>query len=90
MDPHTTKVPAEKKLIKRDNPLIHHGNAPPAAKKDFMLLPDLAKDIPHTKTSAEKTITTQTSILPTCNFNLMLTSHCKPTDYLLVFATINN
>jgi hypothetical protein len=32
MDPHTTKVPAEKKLINKDNPLIGQGTAPPAAK----------------------------------------------------------
>jgi hypothetical protein len=33
MEPHTTKVPAEKKLIKSDKPLIHQGTAPPPAKK---------------------------------------------------------
>jgi hypothetical protein len=33
MVPHTTKVPAEKKLINSDVPLIHHGTCPPPPKK---------------------------------------------------------
>ncbi|CDF79839.1 hypothetical protein BN863_21270 [Formosa agariphila KMM 3901] len=32
IEPQTTKVPAEKKLMNRDKPLIHQGNAPPAEK----------------------------------------------------------
>jgi hypothetical protein len=54
IEPHTTNVPAEKKLIKSDKPLIQYGTDPPAAKNDFMLVPDLANDIPVTKTTREK------------------------------------
>ena len=63
MDPQTTKVPAEKKLINKDRPLIHQGSAPPAAKKDFMFFPDLEKLNPQIKTSRVKTIITPISIL---------------------------
>jgi hypothetical protein len=48
-------VPAEKKLIKSDNPLIHQGTAPPPAKKDFMLLPAPEKDRPQMTTIRENT-----------------------------------
>jgi hypothetical protein len=54
IEPHTTKVPAEKKLINSDNPLIHAGTAPPPAKKDLMLDPVLEKDIPVANTIREK------------------------------------
>ena len=54
MEPHTTKVPAEKKLMNNDNPLIHQGIAPPPAKKDFTLVPVFEKDIPVTNTIREK------------------------------------
>jgi hypothetical protein len=85
------KGTCRKKLIKSDNPLIHQGNAPPAAKKDFMLLPDFAKTFHMIKTSAEKTTTTQTSILPMCNVNLMLNFQYKSTDYFffLQLLTVN-
>jgi hypothetical protein len=58
MDPHTTKVPAEKKLINSDSPLIHHGTAPPAAKKLFMFLPEPEKERPAIRIPTEKTIIT--------------------------------
>ena len=54
IDPQTTKVPAEKKLMNKDNPLIQYGTAPPAAKKDFMFCPDLANEIPVINTTSEK------------------------------------
>lgn len=50
---HTTNVPAEKKLIKSDSPLIHQGTAPPPAKKDFILLPDPEKANPQITTISE-------------------------------------
>jgi hypothetical protein len=58
MDPQTTKVPAEKKLIKSDSPLIHHGTAPPAAKKLFIFFPELENDKPIMRMPIEKRIIT--------------------------------
>ena len=55
IEPQTTKVPTEKKLIKRDSPLIHQGTAPPAAKKDLALPPLRENDKPSAKTSRENT-----------------------------------
>src|SRR5690606_11673233 len=48
IEPQTTKVPAEKKLIKRESPLMGQGTAPPAAKKDFISAPCFPKDRPAT------------------------------------------
>ena len=62
MDPHTTKVPAEKKLINRDNPLIHQGTAPPPAKKDLMLVPVRENKIPVTNTITENISMVQISM----------------------------
>lgn len=73
MEPHTTKVPAEKKLINRERPLIHQGSAPPAAKNDFMFLPDFEKLSPHTKTSKVKISITVISIVPILKMNILLT-----------------
>jgi hypothetical protein len=58
MEPHTTKVPAEKKLINSDRPLIHQGTAPPAAKKLFMFLPEPEKERPAIRIPMEKMIIT--------------------------------
>src|SRR5680860_175326 len=74
MEPQTTKVPAEKKLIKSERPLIHHGRAPPAAKKDFMFLPDLEKLKPHIKTNRVKTTITAMSKLCIIYLHIRLTS----------------
>ena len=65
MDPQTTKVPAEKKLINKDKPLIQYGTAPPAAKKDFIFCPDLAKDMPVINTTREKIVIVQMSSVVT-------------------------
>ena len=46
MEPQTTKVPAEKKLMNKDRPLMDQGTAPPAAKKDFISPPCLPNDKP--------------------------------------------
>ena len=54
IEPHTTKVPAEKKLINSERPLIHHGTAPPAAKKFFIFLPEPEKESPAIRIPMEK------------------------------------
>jgi hypothetical protein len=55
IEPQTTNVPAETKPIKRESELIHHGTAPPAAKKDFMSFPDvLEKERPIMNIKREK------------------------------------
>ncbi len=54
MEPQTTKVPALKKLMKRESPLIPHGTDPPPAKKDVIFFPDLAKEIPARTMIREK------------------------------------
>ncbi len=46
IDPHTTNVPAEKKPMNNESPLIDHGIAPPAAKNDFISFPFFEKDNP--------------------------------------------
>src|SRR5690242_4999550 len=56
MAPHTTNVPAEKKLMNKDKPLIHQGTAPPPAKKDFILFPDPEKARPQTTTIMENIV----------------------------------
>lgn len=48
MEPQTTKVPAEKNPMNNDNPLIHQGTSPPAAKKLFILEPVFENDMPAT------------------------------------------
>jgi hypothetical protein len=53
IEPHTTNVPAEKKLINSDSPFMDHGTDPPAAKKDFMLVPFFPKESPATKMISE-------------------------------------
>ena len=70
MEPQTTKVPAEKKLMNNDNPLIHHGIAPPPAKKDFMLEPVRENDSPVINTISEKINIVQMSIEATVSSNL--------------------
>src|SRR5690554_1594641 len=55
-DPHTTKVPAEKKPMNNDNPLICQGTAPPAAKKEVMFFPFFEKAIPEPRTPAVRRI----------------------------------
>jgi hypothetical protein len=54
MEPHTTKVPALKKLMKRERPLIPHGTDPPPAKKEVRFFPDLVKEIPARTIIREK------------------------------------
>jgi hypothetical protein len=55
MEPQTTKVPAETKPMKSESELIHQGTAPPAAKKDFISLPEvLEKESPIDKIKREK------------------------------------
>jgi hypothetical protein len=56
MEPHTTNVPAEKKPMNRDNPDIHHGTLPPAAKKLFIVLPLLENNNPDPMTQRVKNI----------------------------------
>ena len=56
MEPHTTNVPAEKKLINNERPLIHQGTAPPAAKKLFMFFPEPEKERPTIRIPMEKII----------------------------------
>jgi hypothetical protein len=56
IEPQTTNVPAEKKLMKSDNPLIHQGTAPPAAKKLFMFFPELENERPPISMPIEKMI----------------------------------
>ena len=63
IEPHATNVPAEKKLIKSDNPPINQGTDSPPAKNDFKLIPVLAKTSPIHNTNAEKTKMTMVSIL---------------------------
>jgi len=59
MEPQTTKVPAETNPIKSESELIHHGTAPPAAKKDFISLPEVfEKESPMNKIRSEKSIIT--------------------------------
>jgi len=59
MDPQTTKVPAETNPINKDKLLIHQGTAPPAAKKDFMSLPEVfEKESPINKIRSEKSTIT--------------------------------
>ena len=53
MEPHTTNVPAEKKPINKERPLIHQGTAPPAAKKEFRFLPEPENEIPVIRTKTE-------------------------------------
>src|SRR5690554_2610437 len=55
-DPQTTKVPAEKKPMNNDNPLICQGTAPPAAKKEVISFPFLEKAKPEIKTPPVRTI----------------------------------
>ena len=57
-DPQATNVPAEKKLMNKDSPLIHHGTAPPPAKKVFMFFPAFANDMPAARTPRVKTTIT--------------------------------
>lgn len=55
MEPQTMKVPEEINPMNKDKLLIHQGNAPPAAKKERISLPDfLEKESPITKMSSEK------------------------------------
>jgi hypothetical protein len=63
MEPQTTKVPAEKKLMKSESPLIHQGTAPPAAKKDLISLPVRDKDNPVRNTTIEKSPMVQISMV---------------------------
>ena len=56
-------VPAEKKLIKRDNPPINQGTDSPPAKKDFKLIPVLENTSPIHNTNAEKTRRTKVSMV---------------------------
>jgi hypothetical protein len=48
--------------MKSDNPPINHGTDSPPAKKDFKLIPVLAKTRPMHRTKAEKTKMTMVSI----------------------------
>jgi hypothetical protein len=63
MEPHATKVPAEKKLMNRDIPPINQGTDSPPAKKDFRFLPVREKLIPTSIMNTEKTIITTVSII---------------------------
>ncbi|MNY76748.1 hypothetical protein D3C86_2164290 [compost metagenome] len=63
MAPHTTKVPAEKKLINNDNPPMNQGTDSPPAKNDFRFLPVLEKLIPTSMMKTEKITTTAVSIM---------------------------
>jgi hypothetical protein len=54
MEPHTTKVPALKKLMKRESPLIPQGTDPPPAKKEIRFFPDLENEIPARTMIREK------------------------------------
>jgi hypothetical protein len=49
--------------MKSDNPPINHGTDSPPAKKDFKLIPVLAKTRPMHNTNAEKTKMTMVSML---------------------------
>ena len=55
IDPHTTNVPAEKKPMNSDSPLIHQGTLPPPAKKLFMFLPVEENSEPTNMMPAAKT-----------------------------------
>ncbi|MCQ2165761.1 MAG: hypothetical protein MJZ04_11420 [Bacteroidales bacterium] len=55
MEPQTTKVPAEKMLMKRDRPDIHHGSVPPAEKK-------LREPVPRRKDAMPANSTTMANI----------------------------
>jgi hypothetical protein len=54
IEPQTTKVPAEKKPIKSERPLIYQGTEPPAAKKEVMLFPEPENEMPVRITIREK------------------------------------
>jgi hypothetical protein len=62
MEPQATKVPAEKKLMNKDNPPINQGTASPAAKKDFKLRPVLENEKPTSMIKMENTTITDVSI----------------------------
>ena len=70
IDPHTTKVPAEKKPIKRERPLIYQGTEPPAAKNDDMLFPEPENEMPVKITIREKAKIEIISILLIKKFRL--------------------
>jgi hypothetical protein len=55
MEPHATKVPAEKKLMKSDRPPIVQGTASPPAKNDLIFRPVLENNNPIQSIKAEKT-----------------------------------
>src|SRR5690554_4278724 len=70
-DPHTTKVPAEKKPMNNDNPLICQGTAPPAAKKEVMFFPFFEKAIPDPRTPAVRSNIIGMSKIPIVSFSQM-------------------
>lgn len=65
IDPHTTKVPTEKKLINNESPEIHQGTAPPAAKNEDTEPSFLPKERPRKTTSTAKPIAIETSNVDT-------------------------
>ena len=81
MAPHTTNVPAEKKLIKSESPLIHQGTAPSPAKNDFILFPDPEKANPQITTIREKI-----AIVIRSKFAIAVYSLCQ--TYLFISVTI--
>ena len=63
MEPQTTNVLAETKPINSDKLFIHHGTAPPAAKKESISPLDLLeKDKPINMIKTEKATITDASI----------------------------
>jgi hypothetical protein len=63
MLPHATKVPAEKKDIKRESPPMDQGTDSPPAKKDLISVPVLENNIPIPRTNPEKITMTNRSMV---------------------------
>jgi hypothetical protein len=63
IEPHATKVPAEKKLMNKDKPPINQGTASPPAKNDLIFRPVRANNIPMHTMKAEKMKMTSVSIV---------------------------
>ena len=64
MLPQTTKVPAAKKPIKSDSPLIAHGMFPPPPKNPLRSFPDFDREMPVASTATEKITTVIMSSMP--------------------------